>query len=245
MSHNSIALTASMRSNLLSLKKTQSLTDDTQNKLSTEYAVNTAMDNPSSFFTARALNSRSNDLSTLIDGIGQAVSTLEVADEGIRVLQYLVQQAKTIATGARDTANIPSTAESDVTFDMDKLRIDTIADIVSGVDETSTMTIRVGDATKLTGTKNITEDVKIGTGGLGLSGASGSIKIGKEKYNLNVAAGANTLTLSYPANSVFKIAEIDPRRLRWRTLTALRRFIRGRFRIWARRMCIRRRWATR
>ena len=43
---NKVALTASMRSNLLSLKGTQKLFDSTQDKLSTGYKVNSAMDNP-------------------------------------------------------------------------------------------------------------------------------------------------------------------------------------------------------
>ena len=53
-----IALTSSMRSNLLSLKNTQTLLDRTQDRLSTGYKVNSAMDNPSSYFTAQSLNSR-------------------------------------------------------------------------------------------------------------------------------------------------------------------------------------------
>ena len=57
-----IALTSSMRSNLLSLKNTQKLMDTTQDRLSSGYRVNSAMDNPSSYFTAQALNSRASAL---------------------------------------------------------------------------------------------------------------------------------------------------------------------------------------
>ena len=48
MSTDRIALTSSMRSNLLSLKNTQDLMDKTQDRLSTGYTVNSAMYNPSS-----------------------------------------------------------------------------------------------------------------------------------------------------------------------------------------------------
>ena len=41
-----ISLTASMRSNLLSLQQTQSLMDTTQERLSTGKKVNSAIDNP-------------------------------------------------------------------------------------------------------------------------------------------------------------------------------------------------------
>ena len=45
-----ITLTASMRSNLLSLKNTTDLMSTTQNRLSTGLKVNSAIDNPSSYY---------------------------------------------------------------------------------------------------------------------------------------------------------------------------------------------------
>ena len=122
MSTNKIALTASMRSNLLSLKNTQKLFDSTQDKLSTGYKVNSAMDNPSSYFTAQSLNARADDLSTLLDSIGQAISTLQTADEGITSLQDFVSQAKSIANSARDTANVSAKVTSSIKFDVDNLK---------------------------------------------------------------------------------------------------------------------------
>ena len=53
-----ITLTASMRSNLLSLKNTTDLMSTTQNRLSTGLKVNSAIDNPSSYYTAQSLNNR-------------------------------------------------------------------------------------------------------------------------------------------------------------------------------------------
>ena len=45
-----ISLTASMRSNLLSLQNTQSLMDITQERLSTGKKVNSALDNRKTFY---------------------------------------------------------------------------------------------------------------------------------------------------------------------------------------------------
>ena len=53
-----ISLTASMRSNLLSLQNTQDLMDMTQERLSTGKKVNSAIDNPSSYYTAQSLTNR-------------------------------------------------------------------------------------------------------------------------------------------------------------------------------------------
>ena len=64
-----ISLTASMRSNLLSLQNTSSLMDQTQERLSTGNKVNSAIDNPSSYYTAQSLNNRASDLNSLLDSM--------------------------------------------------------------------------------------------------------------------------------------------------------------------------------
>ena len=96
-----ISLTASMRSNLLSLKNTSSLIDMTQNRLSTGNKVNSAIDNPSSYYTARSLNNRANDLSSLLDSMGQAVSTIKAASETLESGLAFLEQATAIAEQAR------------------------------------------------------------------------------------------------------------------------------------------------
>lgn len=64
-----ISLTASMRSNLLSLQSISKLQDQTQLRLSTGLKVNSAIDNPSSYYTAQSLANRAADLSSLLDAI--------------------------------------------------------------------------------------------------------------------------------------------------------------------------------
>ena len=99
-----ISLTASMRSNLLSLQNTQSLMDMTQERLSTGKKVNSAIDNPSSYYTAQSLNNRANDLSSLLDSMGQGVQTIKAANEGIETITAFVEQAKSLANSAMDTS---------------------------------------------------------------------------------------------------------------------------------------------
>jgi flagellin-like hook-associated protein FlgL len=93
-----IVLSASVRQNLLSLQSTADLLATTQNRLSTGKKVNTALDNPTNFFTAQGLDSRANDISNLLDGIGNGVQVLQAANTGITSLQKLVDTAKSIAT---------------------------------------------------------------------------------------------------------------------------------------------------
>ena len=98
-----ITLTSAVRQNLLSLQSTASLLSETQNRLSTGNKVNSALDNPTNFFTASALNSRSSDINNLLDGIGNGVQILQAANTGITSIQKLVDSAKSIANQALQT----------------------------------------------------------------------------------------------------------------------------------------------
>src|SRR3979411_3429372 len=96
-----IVLSASVRQNLLSLQSTAELLSTTQNRLSTGKKVNTALDNPTNFFTAQGLDNRANDISNLLDGIGNGVQVLQAANTGITSLQKLVATRKQITHTAR------------------------------------------------------------------------------------------------------------------------------------------------
>jgi flagellin-like hook-associated protein FlgL len=92
-----IVLTASVRQNLLSLQSTADLLATTQNRLATGKKVNTALDNPTNFFTAQGLDNRASDINNLLDSIGNGVQVLQAANTGITSLQKLVDTAKSIA----------------------------------------------------------------------------------------------------------------------------------------------------
>src|SRR3954467_7863738 len=92
-----IVLSASVRQNLLSLQSTADLLATTQNRLSTGKKVNTALDNPTNFFTAASLDNRASDINNLLDGIGNGVQVLQAANTGISSLQKLVDSAKSVA----------------------------------------------------------------------------------------------------------------------------------------------------
>ncbi|MDU2927243.1 MAG: flagellar protein, partial [Bradyrhizobium sp.] len=99
-----IVLSASVRQNLLSLQSTAQLLATTQNNLSTGKKVNSALDNPTNFFTAQGLDNRASDISNLLDGIGNGVQVLQAANTGITSLQKLVDSAKSIANQGLQSA---------------------------------------------------------------------------------------------------------------------------------------------
>src|SRR6201981_4016294 len=112
-----IVLSSPVRQNLLSLQSTAELLSTTQNRLATGNKVNSALDNPTNFFTAQGLNNRASDINTLLDSIGNGVQVLQAANTGITSLQKLVDTAKSIANqvlqstvGYSTKANITSGA---------------------------------------------------------------------------------------------------------------------------------------
>jgi flagellin-like hook-associated protein FlgL len=117
-----ITLSASVRQNLLSLQSTASLLATTQNDLATGNKVNSALDNPTSYFTAQGLNNRASDINNLLDQIGNGVQVLQAANTGITSLQSLVSSAQSIAnqvlqapTGYSTKSSVSSTAVAGAT----------------------------------------------------------------------------------------------------------------------------------
>ncbi|MGY4237775.1 flagellin [Bradyrhizobium sp. USDA 4449] len=100
---SNIVLSASVRQNLLSLQSTADLLATTQSRLSTGKKVNSALDNPTNFFTAQGLDNRASDISNLLDGINNGVQVLQAANTGITSLQKLIDSAKSIANQALQT----------------------------------------------------------------------------------------------------------------------------------------------
>ena len=100
MSLSNITLSSSVRQNLLSLQSTADLLSTTQTRLATGKKVNSALDNPTNFFTASGLDARASDIGNLLDSIGNGVQVLQAANTGITSLSKLVDTAKSIANQA-------------------------------------------------------------------------------------------------------------------------------------------------
>lgn len=122
-----ITLTAAVRSNLSTLQNTSKMIAQTQERLSTGMKVNSALDNPNSFFTSESLNNRASDLSNLQDDIGQGVSTLEAADKGISAISELVDAAKAKANQARQTDDASERATYEKQFNELRTQITDLA----------------------------------------------------------------------------------------------------------------------
>jgi flagellin-like hook-associated protein FlgL len=107
-----IVLSASVRQNLLSLQSTAELLATTQNDLATGKSVNSALDNPTNYFTAQGLDNRASDIGNLLDAIGNGVQVLQAANTGLTSLQQLVASAQSIANQVLQTSVGYSTKSS-------------------------------------------------------------------------------------------------------------------------------------
>jgi flagellin len=99
-----ITLTTGIRQNLLSLQQTSNDLTTTQEALATGKKVNSAADNPSSYFTSQNLTDTANSLSALLDQIGQGSQTINAATDGLTGITSLLQQALSTAQQAQSAS---------------------------------------------------------------------------------------------------------------------------------------------
>jgi flagellin-like hook-associated protein FlgL len=126
-----VELSAAIRSNLLTLGRTSSLIDRTQNRLATGQKVSSALDNAAAFFAAQSLTNRSDDLNNLKDNIDQGISTLEAAVKGLESITELVQQAKGLAITAKATSDTTERSSLAAQFNALLVQIDSLANDAS------------------------------------------------------------------------------------------------------------------
>jgi flagellin len=107
-----ITLSSGVRQNLLALQNTASLLSTTQNRLATGKKVNSALDNPTNFFTSSSLSARASDLSKLLDSMANGISTVKAADNGLTAITTAVETLKATVTQARQDASWKSSSYS-------------------------------------------------------------------------------------------------------------------------------------
>jgi len=111
-----IVLSSGVRSNLLQLQQTSDLITQTQTRLATGKKVNSALDNAINFFTAQGLTVRANDLNGLLDSMGNAISTIQAANNGMTAITKLVQSAQALVSQAKQTTDPTTLANLSTQF---------------------------------------------------------------------------------------------------------------------------------
>lgn len=96
-------LTASQNSQLFAIGQTSRALDVAQLRLSTGLRVNSALDNPQSFFTSLSLSNTASNLNRVLDGIGQGITALQSAENARGTLSNLIDQAEAATQNAKQT----------------------------------------------------------------------------------------------------------------------------------------------
>ncbi|MHC8509123.1 MAG: flagellin N-terminal helical domain-containing protein [Rhodospirillales bacterium] len=102
---DTIALSAAVRSSLLSLKNTSDLITRTQGRLSTGLRVASAIDDAVSFFQSKALSDRAFDFNEKKDGIDQGISTVSAALNAVEGVERLTQQMKGLSQSMKSATD--------------------------------------------------------------------------------------------------------------------------------------------
>ncbi len=192
---SNITLSTGIRNNLLSLQQTASDLTTTQQQLSTGKKVNTAFDNPQSYFTSQSLTNRANDLSSLLDQIGQAQQTLNAANDGLTGLTSLLEQALSSAQQAQQattgTVNYPNvTGTTNIAADTAQaVSTSTVANAVAGV------------------TASVQSNIALGASSFGASGLTNgdtlTFKLGSDTtVSVTYSTGGGTNSFSSAANLI-------------------------------------------
>ncbi|MFQ5973638.1 MAG: flagellin [Alphaproteobacteria bacterium] len=173
----SIALSAAIRANLLSLQGTQELIARTQNRLSTGLRVASPLDDGRAFFEAKSLNDRAFDISEKKDGIDQAISAVKVALDAAEAIDSIVKQMKGLAISARTATGNELTEIvnqfNELRSQVDAVTTDSVYQGVTLVNgTTSSLTVEFGtDSTSALTINGV--DLRVLSGGLNISSAAG------------------------------------------------------------------------
>jgi flagellin-like hook-associated protein FlgL len=99
-----VTLTSTQRQTLLSLTQVTSLFNRTQNRLNTGKKVNSATDNPVSFFRAESLSDRSTSILGYKQNIDQSVQAVTAALDATTSVQNLLGELQGVLDGARGSS---------------------------------------------------------------------------------------------------------------------------------------------
>ncbi len=159
---SNISLSTGVRSNLSTLQSTAAQRQQVQSYLATGKKVNSALDNPTNFFTAQGLNNRAGDLNSLLDGISNGIQTIQAADKGITGITKLIQSAQAkLKEGLQSAASTPNavTGSTNLLTNLSKNVSSTAGGLSFGTAASVLVTHGTTTSTVTVGTNDTLQDV--------------------------------------------------------------------------------------
>ncbi len=194
---SSVTLSAGVRANLLALQDTTALQSQTQQRLATGKKVNSALDNPTNYFTAAALSARAGELTNLLDSMTNGINTLKAADNGLTSITTTIQSMQASVTQARQDASWQSLS---YTIDSTTIGTSSLKTIgFSGGAVSGSVTVNLNDQETITGSGGFSSG-----GGSNAVGTSGTLTIQASDINggtaVSVAIGTGDVISTVVAN---------------------------------------------
>jgi len=219
-----VTLSKAVRSNLLNLQSTAAAMGKTQERLATGKKVNSALDNPTNFFTASSLNSRPSDLGQLLDSVSNAVQTIAAADKGLSAITKLVESAQSTARQAQQSAaTVVTTPAADAIAHADVTGTGyTAASVTASTFTINGTTITTTAAEAATGVRDSINLVQ-GTTGVSATVSGGELVLhavttasGNPNGNITIAGTVTGTGLTAAANAgtapVVEVTAANPKR---------------------------------
>lgn len=130
-----LALTGAMRNTLQTLQSLQARIGTSQERLASGQRINAMVDAPATFFAARNLTNRANDMMSAKDAMGQAIGAVKTGSKGADTIQSLLAQARGLTTAALGSmGNDPGSMKARKNL---AERFDDILDAIDGVADDS------------------------------------------------------------------------------------------------------------
>ena len=183
----------------------------TQERLATGLKVNSALDNPLNFFTAKGLNNRATQLSALLDLMSNGIQTIQAANNGLTSITSLAQQLQSVVSQARaDSTAAPVTAGAATKIGLSNTSSGgntQLSFVLAGGNTVSVSTVATGaPSATLTGTAFNGSNINAGAGS-SITITSGNIN-GGQAINVAVATGDSNTAVALKINQA--IAAADP-----------------------------------
>ena len=198
---SNISLTSGMRQNLLALQTTNVLQELTQQRLATGKKVNTALDNPTNFFTALSHTNRANDLLAFKDAISESIQTIKATDNAISAITKLIESAKALAEDAKGAIGQSSFSQT--------LTINTLTGFTGGNTINiggTTFTAQTSAGSQVAGGTNFFIGTSTATAAFNLASAINNYA---ETRPVNASVSGSTLTISSTAGTSMQATDIE------------------------------------
>ena len=151
-----VCLNSSARLSLLSLQSNAKLQASVHLKLSSGLKINSAIENPNSYYVASSLNNKSLDLSMLLDNLNQSIQVIKATENALSTALDLINQFKSNVQIAIDENHFETSVSPPINSNKTELTNEKLQDLVKN----TSGAVLISSANELL---SALEDIKNGT----------------------------------------------------------------------------------